>query len=259
MPASCFHLCLLHCFEAAEAAVLAGIPTNTTNDFKSTQEALRADNNYSNSHSLLISSEIHMICRYYCHKHKLPVEGGVDQWTLRSWWGNHQGVPISPRYRVFQFVSSGYQSWPKVMVHLAFFDNFTILHPPPPHTMLNQCALSPPWSNIVWGRRRAKFWKHSHFHHQTSGNDENSVPRCYYNLTLLTRIVYSIWRGNSCNFFFLNLSTFHEHSTNSAAPAEMAASWNTRHKINLLSLPLRSNLRHLQVNRNLLPNDKPLV
>ena len=52
------------------------------------------------------------------------------------------------------------QSWSKVMVHLAFFDKFTVPSPPPPpppppppHTMLGQWAQGVgPWSNIVWRR-----------------------------------------------------------------------------------------------------------
>ena len=53
------------------------------------------------------------------------------------------------------WLSSGLQSWSKVMVHLAFFDNFTIpspLPPPPPHTILGQCAQSVPLEATLYGR-----------------------------------------------------------------------------------------------------------
>ena len=63
------------------------------------------------------------------------------------------------------------QSWSKVMVHVAFFDNFTI----PPHI---QCwvtivKVSPLKQHCMGRGGRAKFGKKSHFRHWTGGDDEN--------------------------------------------------------------------------------------
>ena len=71
------------------------------------------------------------------------------------------------------------QSWSKVMVHLAFFDNFTIPPPPPLHNVGSVRSKCPPWSNIVWGGGggggRAKFGKKSRFYHRTGGDNENKA------------------------------------------------------------------------------------
>ena len=43
------------------------------------------------------------------------------------------------------------QSWSKVMVHLAFFENSTVPSPLPPYNVGSVHSKCPPWSNIVWG------------------------------------------------------------------------------------------------------------
>ena len=68
------------------------------------------------------------------------------------------------------------------MVHLAFFDNFTVpsplpppLPPPPtPHTMLGHCAQSVPLEATLYGGGggRAKFGKNNRFYHRTGGDNE---------------------------------------------------------------------------------------
>ena len=90
------------------------------------------------------------------------------------------------------------QSWSKVMVHLAFFDNFTVpsplrplppLPPPPPYNVGSVCSKCPPWSNIVWGGGgRAKVGKKSRFYHGTGGDNENKQTFKVYHI-LSTRIV----------------------------------------------------------------------
>ena len=73
------------------------------------------------------------------------------------------------------------QSWSKVMVHLAFFDNFTVPSPPPPppRTMLVQCAQSVPLEATLYGGGggggRAKFGKKSRFYYRTGGDNENKA------------------------------------------------------------------------------------
>ena len=62
------------------------------------------------------------------------------------------------------------------MVHLAFFDNFTIPSPFPPYNVGSVRSKCPPWSNIVWGGGgggRAKLGKKSRFYHRTGGDSEN--------------------------------------------------------------------------------------
>ena len=64
------------------------------------------------------------------------------------------------------------------MVHLAFFDNFTI-PPPSSHTMLGRCAQSVPLEATLYGGEgggegaRAKFGKKGRFYHRAGGDDEN--------------------------------------------------------------------------------------
>ena len=55
--------------------------------------------------------------------------------------------------RLKKHTEKNIQSWSKVMVHLAFFDNFTIPSPSPPHNVGSVRSKCPLWSNIVWGQR----------------------------------------------------------------------------------------------------------
>ena len=61
------------------------------------------------------------------------------------------------------------------MVHLAFFDNFTVpspLPPPPPDTV-NALKVSPLKQHCMGGGGRAKFGRKSIFYHRTGGDNEN--------------------------------------------------------------------------------------
>ena len=49
------------------------------------------------------------------------------------------------------WLTSDLQSWSKVMVHLAFFDNFTVPSPLSPHTMFGHCAQSVPLEATLYG------------------------------------------------------------------------------------------------------------
>ena len=62
------------------------------------------------------------------------------------------------------------------MVHLAFFDNFTVPSPLPPYNVGSVRSKCPPWSNIVWGGGgRAKFGKKSRFYYRTGGDNDNKA------------------------------------------------------------------------------------
>ena len=68
------------------------------------------------------------------------------------------------------------QSWSKVMVHLVFFDNFTVPSPLPPYNVGSVRSKCPPWSNIVWGGRgEGQVWEKSRFYYRTGGDDENKA------------------------------------------------------------------------------------
>ena len=66
------------------------------------------------------------------------------------------------------------QSWSRVMVHMAFFDNF-IIPSPLPHTMLDQCTQSVPLEATSYGGRGGgdQVLEVTCFHHQTRGDDVN--------------------------------------------------------------------------------------
>ena len=77
---------------------------------------------------------------------------------------------------------SNLQSWSKVMVHLAFFDNFTIpssppINPPFPNTMLGHCAQSVPFEATFYGGKGGEpsLVEKSRFRHRTGGDDENKA------------------------------------------------------------------------------------
>ena len=65
------------------------------------------------------------------------------------------------------------------MVHLAFFDNFTIPSPPPPpppiQYWVSALKVSPLKQHCMGAGGRAKFGKKSRFYHRRGGDNENKA------------------------------------------------------------------------------------
>ena len=77
------------------------------------------------------------------------------------------------------------------MVHLAFFDNFTVPSPPPPPPVqcwVSALKVSPLKQHCMGGGGRAKFGKKGGFDHRTGGDNENKANFQGVHI-LLTRIV----------------------------------------------------------------------
>ena len=146
------------------------------------------------------------------------------------------------------------------MVHLAFFDNFTVLSPPP-YNVGSVCSKCPPWSNIVWGGEgRAMFGKKSRFYHRTGGDNENkanfqgvpytfdqdcSPPMKSHREIFKLQFYMYIFYGYSvqCRTNYRALKFIQRHGSSAAVwmPAvSSASSWLTRSQANLhwyISLP----------------------
>ena len=62
------------------------------------------------------------------------------------------------------------------MVHLAFFDNFTVPCPlPPVQCWVSALKVSPLKQHCMGGGGRAKFGRKSRFYHRTGGDNENKA------------------------------------------------------------------------------------
>ena len=62
------------------------------------------------------------------------------------------------------------------MVHLAFFDNFTVPSPlPPVQCWVSALKVSPLKQHCMGGRGNGQVWEKSRFYHRTGGDNENKA------------------------------------------------------------------------------------